>query len=134
SWSLDAGRGVGVALIDTGVNPTPDLHGERLLSGPDLSGEGDGVDRFGHGTFMAGLIAGDGSASSAGGARHVGTAPGATVVSVKVAGADGSTSLSKIITAIGWVIAHDDDLDIGVLNLSFGADVNLPYVANPLSG
>ncbi len=133
-WSLDSGAGVGVALIDTGVNPTADLRGDRLVRGPDLSGERDNVDRFGHGTFMAGLIAGDGTASSTGGVRHVGAAPGATVVSVKVAGADGSTSLSKILTAIGWVIAHADDYDIGVLNLSFGADVNLPYLANPLSG
>jgi serine protease AprX len=134
SWSLAAGDGVGVALIDTGVNPTADLRGDRLVRGPDLSGERDGVDRFGHGTFMAGLIAGDGTASSSGGARHVGAAPGATVVSVKVAGADGSTSLSKLIGGIGWVIAHEDDYDIGVLNLSFGANVNLPYLANPLSG
>ena len=80
SWSLDAGQGVGVALIDTGVNPTADLRGDRLVRGPDLSGEGDGVDHFGHGTFMAGLIAGDGTASSNGGVRHVGVAPGATVV------------------------------------------------------
>ncbi|HEY5014380.1 MAG TPA: S8 family serine peptidase [Acidimicrobiia bacterium] len=133
-WSLDAGSGVGVALIDSGVNATPDLHGDRLVHGPDLSGERDGVDRFGHGTFMAGLIAGDGTASSTTGQRHVGAAPGATVVAVKVAGADGSTSLSRLLTAIGWVIAHEDDYDIGVLNLSFGADVNLPYLANPLSG
>ena len=62
------------------------------------------------------------------------SAPGATVVAVKVAGADGSTTLSKLIVGIGWVIMHEDDYDIGVLNLSFGADVNLPYLANPLSG
>jgi len=104
------------------------------VRGPDFSGERDGVDRFGHGTFMAGLIAGDGTASSSGGVRHVGTAPGATVVSVKVAGADGSTTLSRLIGAIGGVITHEDDYDIGVLNLSFGAEANLSYLANPLSG
>jgi serine protease AprX len=133
-WADDAGDGVGVALIDTGVNPTSDLRGDRLVRGPDLSGEKDGVDRYGHGTFMAGLIAGDGTASSRGSTRHVGSAPAATVVSVKVAGADGSTTLSKLIVAIGWVIVHEDDYNIGVLNLSFGADVDLPYLANPLSG
>ncbi|MDQ1535145.1 MAG: serine protease AprX [Actinomycetota bacterium] len=133
-WANDAGDNVGVALIDTGVNPTSDLNGDRLVRGPDLSGEGDGVDRFGHGTFMAGLIAGDGTASSREPTRHVGSAPGATVVSVKVAGADGATTLSKLIAGIGWVVVHEDDYNIGVLNLSFGADVNLPYVANPLSG
>ena len=133
-WSLASGDGVGVALVDTGVNATPDLHGDRLVHGPDLSGERDGVDRYGHGTFMAGLIAGDGTASSQSGVRHTGAAPGATVVAVKVAGADGSTTLSKLIMGIGWVVSHEDDYNIGVLNLSFGADVNLPYVTNPLSG
>lgn len=134
TWSLDAGAGVGVALVDTGVNPTADLRGDRLVRGPDLSGDRDGIDHFGHGTFMAGLIAGDGSASSKGGVRHVGVAPGATVIAVKVAGGDGATTLSKLIAGIGWVIVHRRDDNIRVLNLSFGADVDLPYLTNPLSG
>ena len=134
SWSLDAGDGVGVALVDTGVNPTPDLRGDRLVRGPDLSGDHDGIDHYGHGTFMAGLIAGDGTASSNGGVRHVGVAPGATVIAVKVAGVTGGTTLSKLIAGIGWVIVHKHEDHIKVLNLSFGADVNLPYLTNPLSG
>jgi serine protease AprX len=134
NWSLDAGAGVGVALVDTGVNATSDLRGDRLVHGPDLSGDHDGIDHYGHGTFMAGLIAGDGTASSKGGVRHVGVAPGATVVAVKVAGVTGATTLSKLIAGIGWVIVHKHDDHIKVLNLSFGADVNLPYLTNPLSG
>ena len=51
---------------------------------------------------------------------------------MKVAGADGSTTLSKLVAGIGWVIMHGNDLNIGVLNLSFGADVNLPYLASAL--
>ena len=58
SWSPAAGTGVGVALIDTGVASTPAL-ADHLVQGPDLSGEGDGIDHYGHGTFMAGLIAGN---------------------------------------------------------------------------
>ncbi len=119
-------------MIDTGVAETPDLAG-RLVRGPDLSGENDGVDRYGHGTFMAGLIAGDGSASAGDAVPHTGVAPGATVVSVKVAGADGRTTLSKLIAGIGWVIVHRDEHEIRVMNLSFGIDTNLPYMANPLS-
>jgi serine protease AprX len=130
--SPNAGQGVGVALIDTGVTATPDLNGSRLVQGPDLSSEGDGIDHYGHGTFMAGLIAGDGTASANGAVHHVGVAPGATLVAVKVAGADGSTTVSKIIAGIGWVVTHRDAYNIRVLNLSFGIDVPMPYQANAL--
>jgi serine protease AprX len=132
-WSPAAGRGTAVALVDTGVSATPDLQGSRLVRGPDLSGERDGVDHYGHGTFMAGLIAGDGTASAGTGTPHYGVAPAATVVSVKVAGADGSTTVSRVIAGIGWVIANRDTYGIGVLNLSFGVDAPMPYRFNPLS-
>ena len=128
----NAGAGTVVALVDTGVANTPDLRG-RLVRGPDLSGEGDGIDRYGHGTFMAGLIAGDGTASARGPVRHVGVAPGATVLSVKVAGADGATTVSRVIAGIGWVVAHRDTYGVDVLNLSFGVDFPLPYIVDPLS-
>ena len=132
SWGSDAGQGVGVALIDTGVADTPDLQG-RLVRAADFSGEGDGIDRYGHGTFVAGLIAGDGAASAANGTRQAtGVAPGATIVSLKVAGADGSTSLSRVIAAIGFAVQNEEKYDIGVMNLSFGADMQMPYNANPL--
>jgi serine protease AprX len=132
-WSPTAGRGIAVALVDTGVADTPDLHGSRLVRGPDFSGEGDGIDHYGHGTFMAGLIAGDGSASANSAVHHVGVAPGATVVSVKVAGRDGSTTISRVLAGIGWVVTHVDQYHIGVLNLSFGVPAPMPYTANPLS-
>lgn len=132
-WSPDAGRGVAVALVDTGVADTPDLNGSRLVRGPDFSGEGDGIDRYGHGTFMAGLIAGDGTASAGLPTRHFGVAPGATLVSVKVAGADGSSSVARVIAGIGWIVSHRDTYGIGVLNLSFGVDAPMPYFFNPLS-
>src|ERR1700737_797408 len=115
SSGADGGHGVAVALVDTGVAQTPALDG-RLVRGPDFSGEQDGLDHYGHGTFMAGVIAGDGSGSPAGGPVHRGIAPGATVVSIKVAGADGSTSFSKVIAGIGWAVVHQDDLKIRGFN------------------
>jgi serine protease AprX len=124
-WGADAGAGVGVALVDTGVIDTPDLAG-RVLRGPDFSGEGDGIDRYGHGTFMAGLIAGNG-------ATHKGVAPAARIISVKVAGADGSTTLSNVIAGIGWVVVHQDEVGISVLNLSLGVEAPMPYEIDPLA-
>ena len=132
-WDLDSGAGVGVALVDTGVAAVDDLRG-RLVLGPDLSGENNNLDSYGHGTFMAGLIAGDGEMSSAGETRHVGVAPGSHIVSVKVAGADGSTSLSKVLEGIGWVVLNADKHAIRVLNLSVAFPPFAPvYLVDPLS-
>ncbi|TML42179.1 MAG: hypothetical protein E6G27_05215, partial [Actinobacteria bacterium] len=137
-WSRQAGSGVGVALVDTGVAPSTDLDG-RVVRGPDLSaGDSDdgraALDEYGHGTFMAGLIAGDGTASAAGPVRHMGVAPGATVVSVKVAGRDGTTTLSRLIEGIGWVVVHAPEHNIRVMNLSFGLVTQLPAAIDPLAG
>ena len=79
AWARgDLGRGVGVAVLDTGVSPSPDLAG-RLVQGPDLSGEGTVVDSYGHGTVMAGLVAGDGTESTGrSGGRWTGVAPAPT--------------------------------------------------------
>ncbi|HET7719281.1 MAG TPA: S8 family serine peptidase, partial [Acidimicrobiales bacterium] len=133
-WGIDAGAGVGVALVDTGVTEVEDLKG-RVVFGPDLSGSNlPQIDEYGHGTFMAGLISGDGS-SSDGQARHIGIAPAAHVVSVKVAGADGSTSLSKLIAGIGWVVTHADEHAVRVLNLSVAVPpLSASHLADPLSG
>lgn len=132
-WSLDAGAGVGVALIDTGVADVSDLAG-RVVDGPDLSDEEDGLDAFGHGTFMAGLIAGDGASTAAsGGPRRTGLAPSAHIVNVKVAGADGSTSLVRLLTALDWVIAHRAEFAIEVVNLSFAADPAGSWQQDPLA-
>jgi serine protease AprX len=103
------GEGARIALLDTGVADVPGLAG-RVVHGPDLSGDGDGVDRYGHGTFMAGLIAGDGT----------GVAPGAQILSIKLAGADGVTHLSDLLEGMQWVREHRDDEHIDVVNLSFG--------------
>ena len=123
TWDASAGAGVGVALVDTGVADTPVLAG-HVVRGVDLTDEGDGVDRYGHGTFMAGLIAGQ---------DGLGVAPGATVVSIKVAGRDGSTSLSQVIDGVGWAVEHADDYNLRVLNLSLGADAPMAWRADPLS-
>ena len=132
-WDLGSGAGVGVALVDTGVTEVEDLRG-RVVHGPDLSGEGHTRDSYGHGTFMAGLIAGDGQLSATGASRHVGVAPGAHIVSVKVAGADGATSLSRVLDGIGWVVVNADEHAVRVLNLSVAVPpLSSSYHADPLS-
>src|SRR5438445_433068 len=77
----------------------------KVLYGPDFTSERDGVDRFGHGTFVAGLIAGQGTDS---GGAVKGVAPGAHIVSIKIAGADGRTDLVRLLAALEWVVTFKD--------------------------
>lgn len=121
-----AGRGITIAVVDTGVSDTAALSraSGRLVDGVDSSPVMTGSsaqttgrfdDAHGHGTFMASLAAGgpvDGSKNKA-----VGVAPGATVVVVKVADAAGDTSLSAVVTGLDWVAQHAASIDVA--NLSF---------------
>jgi len=122
------GAGVTVALLDTGVSQVGDL-GKRVDARIDFTPGGAGDDGYGHGTHLAGVIAGNGAAS---GGKWRGVAPMAHIVSVKVAGADGSTDVSVVIAALQWIVTHRDLYNIRVLNLAFGTDGDQPYVLDPL--
>jgi serine protease AprX len=125
----DEGAGVNVAVLDTGIDPLPDFAG-RLIPGVDLSGEGNSLeDSYGHGTFVAGLIAGNGASS---GGTYMGEAPAAGLVSVKVAGASGETDLATVIAGVGWTINNAASLNIGVLNMSLGFVPSESTTSNPL--
>jgi serine protease AprX len=122
------GQGINVALIDTGVNATGDLAG-KVLHAEDFTAEQNNVDTYGHGTFVAGLIAGQGTASNGG---MKGVAPGANLVSIKIAGADGTTDLVKLLAGLEWVVTFKDAYGIRVLNLSLGTDSTQSYLTDPL--
>jgi serine protease AprX len=135
------GRGVTVAVLDTGVAPNlPDLAGRLVqvrndLTGQvspckNLSGDLDCNDRYGHGTFIAGLIAGNGASS---GGKWKGVAPEASILSVKTAGADGAADVSNILAAIQWVVSFKDRYNIRVLNLSLGTDSTQDWRVDPLN-
>ena len=134
-WSAGyTGDGVDVAVIDSGVAPAGPLAAPgKVVYGPDLSLESQApnlrnLDTFGHGTFMAGLIAGNGEG-------YQGMAPDARIVSLKVGTADGGADVTQVIAAIDWVVqhAHDDGLNIRVLNLSYGTNSTQGYGVDPLA-
>jgi serine protease AprX len=120
---VEQGAGITVAVVDTGVAPHPDLAGR--LTSVDVSGTGSG-DGFGHGTFVAGVVAGDGASSQG---RHAGVAPGAQVLDVRVAGPDGSTDLITVLR--GLEVARQRGAD--VVNLSLSSYSPLPWQIDPLT-
>ncbi|HYO60431.1 MAG TPA: S8 family serine peptidase, partial [Actinomycetota bacterium] len=140
------GKGVDVAMIDSGVVPVQGLTVPgKVVNGPDLSFEAGSddhryLDTFGHGTHMAGIIAGRDAAVGAGKENgdhdnFVGVAPDARIVNVKVASHNGATDVSQVIAAIDWVVQHRNSggLNIRVLNLSFGTDGTQHYTLDPLA-
>ena len=78
---------------------------------------------------MAGLIAGDGASS---GGQYSGEAPGASLMSIKVAGANGQTDLVKLILGLQWAVDHQGSYGIKVLNMSLGFQAAMSTVINPL--
>jgi serine protease AprX len=140
------GKGIDVAVIDSGVSPVQGLSGPgKVIYGPDLSLESQApnltnYDTYGHGTFMAGLIAGHDDAlttpyASAPASAYRGVAPDARIVSLKVATADGGADVTQVIAAIDWVVqhAHDPGLNIRVINLSYGTNSTQAYGSDPLA-
>jgi Subtilase family len=140
------GKGVDVALIDTGVVPVEGIDNpNQVVNGADLSFESQVpeiayLDTYGHGTHMAGIIAGrdDSVAPGTEGDNttgFMGVAPDARIVNVKVADYEGVTDVSQVIAAIDWVVQHrnDNGMNIRVLNMSFGTDGIQDYVLDPLT-
>ncbi len=125
----DTGQGVTVAVLDTGIANLPDFAG-RLIGGVDLTNENNPFqDSYGHGTFVAGLIAGNGASSNG---QYSGEAPGAKLVSVKVAGADGTTHLGTLISGLQWAVDHRSTYGIKVVNISMGFQPSKSTVSNPV--
>ena len=131
------GSGVDVAVIDTGMVPVQGLDASgKVVSGPDLSFESQSpehrnLDGYGHGTHMAGIIAGnDGS-----GGPFRGVAPGARLIDMRVGAHDGGVDVTQVIAAIDWVVQHRNDpgFNIRVINLSYGTDGTQNPLVDPIA-
>ncbi len=128
-----AGAGIDVAVVDTGIDATA-LPGTRVVRGVNVSfepseqgnaGHGDG---YGHGTAMAGIIAGN--------TRHFqGVARQARLIDVKVADERGVADVSQVLAGIDWVVTNrkTDGRDVRVLSLSFGTDGTNAASTSPLA-
>jgi serine protease AprX len=136
------GAGVTVALLDTGVNNTAAINRSsgRLIDGINLahlSAGGPALtvgpfrDGYGHGTFLASLIAGGPVPGS--GNIGIGIAPAAHIVVVKVAGAKGTTSLLEVLAGLDWVATHASSIQVVNLSLAVDRPTAPLYGSDPLT-
>ena len=125
------GNGIGVAVIDSGIAPMPDLIG-RITAFYDFTAGGVAAfpsDPYGHGTHVAGLIAGNGLMSAG---RYVGIAQNARLIGLRVLDANGEGRSSDLLNAIEFAIDNRAALGIDVINLSLGHPVLEPAADDPL--
>lgn len=119
--TLLTGKGVKIAIIDTGIHPHSDLEG-RITDFVDLvNGRTEPYDDNGHGTHCAGDAAGNGSASSG---KYVGPAPEASLVGVKVLNKIGSGSLDTVMEGVEWCIEYNknpQNTKIDIISMSLGS-------------
>jgi serine protease AprX len=135
------GAGIGVAVIDSGVNDAhPDLWNSthttsRVLYHQDFTGtaktnsNGANYDLYGHGTHVAGIIAGNGYLS---GGRYAGVAPQANLIDLRALDANGAGTDSTVIAAIQQAIALRSAYNIRIINLSLGRGIPVSYTQDPL--
>ena len=131
------GSGVGVAVIDSGIDVSPDLSLlgllPRVVYTQDFIG-GNGTDPYGHGTHVAGIVGANGIASQCFNCTRslVGIAPNALLVNLRVLDANGQGSDSTVIQAIERAIALKQRYNIRVINLSLGRPIYESYRQDPL--
>jgi serine protease AprX len=125
------GAGVGVATIDSGISSShADLDGRVVHFVDFVNGQPQPYDDYGHGTHVAGIIAGSGHDSNG---VHRGVAPGAHLVVLKALDVRGNGFTSNVIAAIDYAVANRDTFNIRVINLSVAAGVYESYTRDPLT-
>ena len=130
------GAGVGIAVIDSGVTTWHDdltLNGasQRITDFMDfVNALPQPYDDYGHGTHVAGIIAGNGYDSDG---RRSGIAPEASIIALKALDAQGGGYISNVIAAIDYTVAHKNQFNIRVINLSVGAAISESYNTDPLT-
>src|SRR5919202_3852600 len=130
AWQQNTtGAGITVAVLDSGINPDPDLAG-RILTSVNFADPLTTPDPGGHGTHVAGTIAGDGTKSDG---QYIGIAPQASLVDVRVMDAKGNASAPSVIAGLQWTVAHAGQYGIRVVNLSLGGTPVADYAHDPVA-
>lgn len=123
------GSGIGVVVIDSGVSSDPDF--PNLRTRLSLSSNSRTVnDVYGHGTHVAGIIAGNGIDSNN---FYQGIAPGVDLISLKISDEQGMAYESDVVAGMQWVLENIDSFNIRVVNLSLNSLTPSSYHSNPMS-
>ena len=129
------GQGIGVAVIDSGVNPNGDLYTNmgvnRQVANVRFNSDYNQsyFDGYGHGTHVASIIGGDGSESFG---KYIGVAPMVNIVNVKVSNDNGSAKMANIVQGLQWVLENKATYNIRVVNISINSVVTESYSTSPL--
>jgi serine protease AprX len=132
------GGGIAIAVIDSGINNHDDLQGtgkkaaSRIVYSQSFVAGEDATDGWGHGTHVAGVLAGNGSDSSHDSVTFKGMAQQASLVNLKVLDSNGQGADSAVIAAIEQAVALSTTYNIRVINLSLGRPVFESYAVDPL--
>ena len=142
-WNHSTGAGVGVAVIDTGI--AGDLQDFRVSQSDPTSrvvasavvnpSATTAADTYGHGTHVAGLVAGNGGYRTSGDpqwGKYAGSAPDANLISIKISDDDGHATALDAIYGLQFAVDHKDDYNIRVVNLSFRSTAAESYQTDPL--
>jgi serine protease AprX len=125
------GQGITVAVVDSGIARHPDLDKDGDHWRPDrvIARSAGPGDHLGHGTHVAGIIAGNGWQSDG---AYIGVAPEANLADVRVSRFRGGAKTSEVIGGLQWVFDHKDEFNIRVVNLSLNSDLPESYHTSPL--
>lgn len=124
------GQNVTVAVVDSGIQKAHSDFGNRVIKSVNIAYPDYTFDGYGHGTYVAGIIAGSGSGSQG---SYVGIAPKANLIDVRVTSFAGVSTESDVVAGLQWIYEHRTDYNIRVVNLSFNASQPQSYHTSPLN-
>jgi serine protease AprX len=132
------GQGIGVAVIDSGINYSPDFYTRkglnRVVAAVSFQ-EGynqSTFDAYGHGTHIAGIVGGNGDSS---GGKYIGVAPLVNLINVKVCDdlQNGLCTSQSIVNGLQWALEHKDQYNIRVVNISLNSTIPESYNTSPIN-
>ena len=128
------GAGIGIAVLDSGIFKSHksflDAYGDvRVVVKQDFTGEGTTNDRYGHGTHVAAIAAGNGRIANA---AYTGIAPGANILNLRVLDSTGAGRASYVLAAVDWIMANRVTYNIKVVNMSLGMPAIDSYKKDPV--